>query len=77
MKPKERPPTDYRAARRRDELWLVVAAVVVLVVVGGGLIGLLFGFDKLLTGLPCLVAGAGGIAAIYFFFLALERWSES
>ena len=30
MNPKERPPTDYRGMRKRNELWLLIAATVVL-----------------------------------------------
>jgi len=76
MDSRGRPPTDYRRMRKRNELWLLIAAIVVLVVVGGGLIGLIFGFSQLLTALPCLLAGAGIMAALYFLFVVLERWSE-
>lgn len=76
MNSKHRPPTDYRGMRQRNELWLVLAAAVVLVVVGGGLIGLLFGFGEMLAALPCLLAGAGAIAALYLFFALLGRWAE-
>lgn len=72
----ERPPTDYRGLRKRNERWLLVAAIVVLVVVGGGLIGLIFGVSQLLTALPCLLAGAGIIAVLYGVFVVMERWSE-
>jgi hypothetical protein len=73
---RNRPPTDYRGLRQRNELWLLVAAIVLLVVVGGGLIGLLFGWSQLLTAVPCLLAGAGLIAGLYFFFVVLERWAQ-
>ncbi len=73
---KKRPPTDYRGLRKRNEVWLLVAAAFVLVVVGGGLIGLLFGFGEMLAALPCLLAGAGAIAALYLFFAALGRWAD-
>ena len=76
MNPNERPPTDYRGMRKRNELWLLGAAVVVLVVVGGGLIGLLFGLGKMMAALPCLLAGAGAIAVLYFFFAVLGRWAD-
>jgi amino acid transporter len=76
MSSRDRPPTDYRGLRKRNELWLLVAVIVVLVVVGGGLIGLIFGFSQVLTALPCLLAGAAIIAALYFVFVVLERWSE-
>ena len=76
MDSKERPPTDYRGLRQRNELWLLAAAVVVLVVVGGGLIGLLFGFGRMLAALPCLLAGAGAIAILYLFFALIGRWAD-
>ena len=76
MDSKERPPTDYRGLRQRNELWLLIAAFVVLVVVGGGLIGLLFGLGNMLTALPCLLAGAGAIAILYLFFALIGRWAD-
>ena len=76
MDSKERPPTDFRAMRKRHERWTLIAAIVVLVVVGGGLIGLIFGWSQLLTALPCLLGGAAVIAALYFFFVIAERWAQ-
>jgi CHASE2 domain-containing sensor protein len=77
MNSKERPPTDYRDMRKRHERWTLIAAIVVLVVVGGGLIGLIFGWSQLLTAVPCLLAGAAVIAALYFFYVIAERWAQS
>jgi len=76
MSSNERPPTDYRGMRKSHERSLLVIAVVVLVVVGGGLIGVVFGFSQLLTALPCLLAGAGLMAGVYFLFVLMERWSR-
>jgi len=76
MDSKERPPTDFRAMRKRHERWTLIAAIIVLVVVGGGLIGLIFGWSQLLSALPCLLAGAAVIAALYFFFVIAERWAQ-
>jgi hypothetical protein len=76
MSHKERPPTNLRAMRTRHERWTLIAVIVVLVVVGGGLIGLIFGFSQLVTALPCLLAGAGLIAGLYFLFVVMERWSQ-
>jgi len=73
---RNRPPTDYRGLRKRNELWLLVAAIVLLVVVGGGLIGLLFGWSQLVTALPCLMAGSALIAGLYLLLAVLERWSQ-
>jgi hypothetical protein len=76
MDSKERPPTDFRAMRKRHERWTLIAAIIVLVVVGGGLIGLLFGLSEMLSALPCLMAGAAVIAALYLFFVIAERWAQ-
>jgi hypothetical protein len=62
--------------RKRHERWTLIAAIVVLVVVGGGLIGLIFGWSQLATAVPCLLAGAGLLAGLYFLFVGLERWSQ-
>jgi NAD/NADP transhydrogenase beta subunit len=76
MGPKDRPPTDYRRARQRHERSLLLVAVIVLVVVGGGLIGVVFGWSQLLTAVPCLLAGAGLLAGLYFLLVGMERWSQ-
>jgi hypothetical protein len=68
------PPTDYRALRRQSERRWLILVVLVLVIVGGGLIGLVYGVQALLAGLPCLLGGAGGIAALYLLFVLAERW---
>lgn len=73
---KERPPTDYRGMRKKNELRLLLAAFLLLVVVGGGLIGVLFGLGEMLAALPCLLAGAAAIAILYGFFALLGRWAD-
>jgi hypothetical protein len=72
----ERPPTDARRARKRQERQLLALVVAVLVVVGGGLIALIYGPGALITALPCLLAGAGAILALYLLFLLAERWVD-
>ena len=67
-------PTDRRGARKRHERQLIALAVGVLVIVGGALIALVYGPAALLTALPCLLAGAGAILALYLLFLLAERW---
>ena len=76
MLPKERPPTDYRRLRKRRERQLVGMAVFVLVVVGGLLIGLYYGFYRMLASLPCLGGGAVAIVGLYLLLVAMERWSN-
>jgi hypothetical protein len=71
-----RPPTDLRAVRRRSERALVVGVVVVLLVIGGLLIGLLYGWPALFTGLLCLVPGAAVFVAIWLLLRFLEWLSQ-
>jgi hypothetical protein len=70
----QRPPTDYRRRRKQSERQLLILVVVALVFVGGGLIALIYGPGALLTALPCLMAGAGAIVALYWLFGFAERW---
>ena len=70
----ERPPTDIRGARKRQERQLVTLVIAVLIIVGGGLIALIYGPSALIGALPCLLAGAGTILILYLLFLLAERW---
>jgi polyferredoxin len=72
----KRPPTDYRRMHRRHERQVLALVLLTLVVVGGALIGLILGLEALLGALPCLLAGAVAILALYLFFLLAERWSQ-
>jgi hypothetical protein len=66
-------PTDLRAYRRQTERNLVVAVVVVLVVVGSVLIGLVYGWPAVVTGLAFLVPGATVIVLLWLFLTSVER----
>lgn len=72
----DRPPTDYRAQRRRDDRALFLAVIGVLLVAGGGLIYLIYGAGAFVTGLACLLAGAGLLALLWLVISALERWAN-
>jgi hypothetical protein len=72
----QRPPTDRRRARKRQERQLLALAVGVLVIVGGALIALVYGPGALITALPCLLAGAAAILLLYLLFLLAERWID-
>jgi len=71
-----RPPTDLRADRRRAERALVAGVVIFLLVVGGLLIGLIYGWSALLTGLLCLVPGAALLIVLWLLLRWLEWLSE-
>ena len=69
-----RPPTDYRRMRRRTDrqmLWLVLGG---LLFIGGGLIFLIYGKWALVTGLLCLIPGAGLILFLWGLLSLIERW---
>jgi len=68
------PPTDYRRIRRsndQSQLWMVVGG---LLIIGGGLIYLIFGKWALVTGLLCLIPGAGLILFLWGLLSVIERW---
>ena len=67
-------PTDYRRIRRRTDrqmLWLVLGG---LLMIGGGLIYLIYGKWALVTGLLCLIPGAGLILFLWGLLSLIERW---
>ena len=72
----QRPPTDYRALRRKQERAWVAVAMAVLVIGGGLLIGLFFGFVEMLVALPWLILGAAGILGLYLLVVWLEKWAD-
>jgi hypothetical protein len=74
--PPARPPTDYRAQRRRDDRALFLAVIAVLLVVGGGLIWLIYGGGAFITGLACLLFGVGLLALLWLIMTGIERWAN-
>ena len=71
-----RPPTDYRAMRRRHDRALFLAVIAVLLVVGGGLIYIIYGTGALITGLACLLFGVGILLLLWLIMSAIERWAN-
>lgn len=69
-----KPPTDLRRHQRTTERHLVIAVIAVLVLVGSGLIALIFGPGAGVTGLTCLLFGAGVIVSLYLLLTLIERW---
>jgi hypothetical protein len=72
--PDQRPPTDYRRHRKREDRTQLVLVVLVLVVVGTGLIGLIWGFQNALLGGLCLAVGAVVILGLWGLLSLLEKW---
>jgi len=71
-----RPPTDYRRLRRQQDraiLWLVVGTVLL---VFGALIYAVYGRWALMTGLMCLLPGAGIILVLWGLLTLIERWVQ-
>lgn len=71
-----RPPTDYRAQRRRDDRALFLAVIGVLLAAGGGLIFLIYGAGAFVTGLACLLFGVGLLALLWLVMTGIERWAN-
>lgn len=71
-----RPPTDYRAQRRRDDRALLLAVIAVLLAVGGGLIFLIYGAGAFVTGVACLLFGVSLLALLWLVMTGIERWAN-
>lgn len=69
-------PTDMRAYRRQSERRLVVAVVLVFVLVGSVVIGLVYGWPAVFTGLLCLLPGAGIFVLLWLVLVVIERLSQ-
>ena len=69
-------PTDMREYRKKLERRLVVAVVIALLVVGSVVIGLVYGWQSILTGLICLVPGAAILGLLWLLLNWLERFVD-
>jgi len=72
--PEERPPTDYRQLRRKQDRTLFLLVLFMLVVVGDALIGLIWGWPAAITGGLCLFGGAALLTGLWFLLSLIERW---
>jgi hypothetical protein len=72
---KPRPPTDYRAFRRKTDRNLALAVVIFLVGVGGALIALIYGAGPAVLGIVCLLFGAGLFGLVWLILTLMERWA--
>ncbi len=70
-----RPPTNYRAFRRRNDRNLALAVVIFLVGVGGALIAAIYGSAALILGLTCLLAGSAVFGLLWLILTLMERWA--
>lgn len=73
MKQNLRKPTDMRAYRRRSERNLVIAVVVAFLIVGSAIIGLVYGWVSLITGLLFLLPGVAIFVLLWLLLKGLER----
>ncbi|MBN2394366.1 MAG: hypothetical protein JXR84_26770 [Anaerolineae bacterium] len=69
-------PTDMRAYRRQTERRLVIAIILVLVLLGSVVIGLVYGWPAVFTGLLCLLPGAGVFLVLWIVLNVIERLSQ-
>ena len=69
-------PTDMRTYRRQTERRLVVAIVLTLVVIGSVVIGLVYGWPAVFTGLLFLLPGASVFLILWIVLTIFERLSQ-
>ena len=74
MPDKPRPLLDLRAWQRREDRRLIITIALFLVIVGGVTIGLIYGWGTALTGVLCLMGGAGLLGLLWLIMMLLERW---
>ncbi len=76
MRKEPHQPTDMRAYRRQTERRLVIAVVLMLVLMGSVVIGLVYGWPAVFTGLLCLLPGAGVFLLLWIVLSVIERLSR-
>lgn len=69
-------PTDMRAYRRQTERRLVIAVILALALIGSVVIGLVYGWPAVFTGLLCLLPGAGVFLLLWIVLSVVERLSR-
>jgi hypothetical protein len=74
MPGKPRSLLDLRAWQRREDRRLIITIALFLVIVGGVAIGLVYGWGMALTGVLCLMGGAGLLSLLWLIMMLLERW---
>ncbi len=68
--------TNLRKHQKEDDKRMLYVVIFTLVVVGGGLIGLIFGWEALLTAIPCLLGGALLILIPWGLLTLAEKWRD-
>ena len=68
--------TNLRQYQKDDDKRLLFVVVFTLLVVGSGLIGLIFGWQALLTSIPCLLGGALLILVPWGLLTLVEKWRD-
>ena len=69
-------PFDMRQHRRREQRRLLWVVVGFLVVVGGATIGLVYGWESMVLGVVCLLAGAVVLALLWLVLQLMERLAK-
>ncbi len=69
-------PTNMRRNRQETDKRLLVLVIFMLVVVGGALIGLIFGWEAVVTAVPCLLGGALLILVPWGLLTLAEKWRD-
>lgn len=70
----DRPPTNFRKRRRKEDKIQLGLALFVLVIIGTGLIGFIWGARSAFLGGICLAGGGGVIIGIWLLLSLLEKW---
>ena len=69
-------PTNMRRNRQETDKRLLVLVIFMLVVVGGALIGLILGWEAVVTAVPCLLGGALLSLVPWGLLTLAEKWRD-
>ena len=76
MNDEGRRPTDLRKDRQRMERQLIVSAIILFLIGGGVLIGLIYGWEAIITALLCLVPGVLALVLLWLLLRLVERLTD-
>ena len=70
----QKPPTDLRRQRQRDERMYLLAFIVLLVCVGGALIAWRYGTGAAVLGIACALSILSVVGLLWLVLVLIERW---
>jgi len=71
----QKPPTDVRRQRQRDERAYLLAFIALLICIGGALIAWRYGIGAALLGIACALTVFSLAGLLWLLLILFERWT--